>query len=129
LGMPELSPMSLGPVEHHFPDVPIAVSIENFHQGSKMFPIDLDNNGEPTDEALEFRDEFYQDPVPHRHKYSAKDLPKGNKNIPEYSLMVDRNNNYIGFKYLDSRWFYSVWYEYLAKQTKSYQELVNLIED
>lgn len=36
VGMPILSPMLLGPVNHRQPGVPAALNLENYHQGNKV---------------------------------------------------------------------------------------------
>ena len=47
-GMPELYPMSLGPVEHGQPGLPLSRNIENFHQGNKCFQQEYVKNEEIT---------------------------------------------------------------------------------
>lgn len=120
LGLPSLSPKSLGPIEHGMEGVPVALSLENFHQGSKFFLHELDEEGNPTEAALKFRNEFFQDPEPHRHKFERKQLPKNNPNIPEFSFLYGKK-----FNYLESRWFYCVWYEHLA----DYEMLLKLMQE
>lgn len=77
LGMPDLSPKSMGPVEHPQPGLPPSKNLENFHQFSKRFP------GETMKEFREAQRKAFADPEPHRHKPQAL-KQKGNKNIPKY---------------------------------------------
>ena len=85
-GCRKLSPMFLGPVQHGQPGLPPAQNIENFHQGSKCFVEEMDEDGNPSSVFQENRLEFYKDLVPHRHKYHGNDGQ--NKNIPKVSLIT-----------------------------------------
>jgi hypothetical protein len=78
-GCKSLSPMYLGPVHHGQPGLPAAENIENFHQGSKCFEEETDEEGNPSEVYVENRLKFYKDPIPHRHKYHGKEK---NKNTP-----------------------------------------------
>lgn len=129
---PELSPMSLGPVDHGqslfymtkngekiLRKVPISLNIENFHQGSKFFEgyDDIEPNY-----FYKKRDEMFKDPVPHRHKYPERNT--GNKNIPSYFVWNDPGNgDEHRLTYIESRQFYCNFYERLAKQQPSYEKL------
>lgn len=133
LGMASLSPMNLGPVKHGQPDIPIAKNIENFHQGSKCFPSELDKNNYPSDYYYENRDNMYTDPIGHRHKIDINGKVIGKGNIPEFFVWtyVDKKGN-VKEKYLDyiqSRQFYCNFYERLAKKTDEYDNLLGLIDD
>ncbi|KAF2075166.1 hypothetical protein CYY_003514 [Polysphondylium violaceum] len=124
IGMPSLSPMSLGPFNSGQPAAPIALNIENFHQGSKCFKRDLEKNGEVGATYFKGRDAFYTDKTPHRHKYMN---PKTNKpEIPEFFVWVDENNKIHKLNALDCRQFYCHFYETLARQQADYQKLVEL---
>nr|QBK84865.1 MAG: uncharacterized protein LCDPAC02_00640 [Pithovirus LCDPAC02] len=61
---------------------------------------------------------FYQDDVPHRHKYSKKELKQisksGNINIPLFSLFFDINGKEVRLSYLQCRYIYCHWYEKLV---------------
>lgn len=37
IGLPSLSPKSIGPVDHGQPGLPLALNLENFHQGNKVY--------------------------------------------------------------------------------------------
>lgn len=127
LGLPELSPMSLGPVHHTQPDLPPSLNIENLHQFNKVFPSELDKKGNPTEEWYETRNQAYLDPVAHRHKPAAKSATKSkgkiNKNIPKYSIWVLPDGNEQRLTYFESRQIYCTYYERLAKKTKSFRKL------
>lgn len=128
LGLPELSPMSLGPVETPQPSVPVAKNIENLHQFNKVFPSEIGEDGNPTEEWYQTRSLAYQDPVPHRHKPSAKSA-KGSKNIPEYSVWETPDGEELHLSYFESRQIYCTYYERLAKKTESFATLKDLIEN
>lgn len=120
IGCSELSPMSLGPVIHNQDNLPICHNIENYHQGNKRFSFE-------TDEMFESKQlEMYNDEVAHRHKYDRSTLTKygSNVNIPLYSVINGKK-----YSYIESRYFYCYYYELLAKETESYNELRKLIDD
>jgi hypothetical protein len=112
--------MRLGPVNHQQFGLPSAISIENFHQGSKCFTEELDNNGHPSELFISNRLSFYQDPVPHRHKYKGT--------IPAFFVWIDKDGKEYHLNYVDSRQFYCYFYEILATQTNDYQHLKKLVE-
>lgn len=131
LGLPELSPMSLGPVHHTQPDLPPSLTIENLHQFNKVFPSELDKKGNPDSRWYKTREEAYLDPVPHRHKPAAKSAKSGakgkiNKNIPAYSIWVLPDGSEQRLTYFESRQVYCTYYERLAKKTKSFKKLRSL---
>jgi hypothetical protein len=125
LGLPSLSPMSLGPVEHGQPGLPMAKNIENFFQQSKCFQEEVDEEGEPTKLFYRNRLKGYQDEVPHRHKYIGKEK---NKNIPLYFVWVDKEEKEHHLDYITSRQFYCNFYERLAKEEPDYEKLRKLRE-
>lgn len=124
IGCSELSPMSLGPVKHNQPGLPESLSIENFHQGSKVFFSELDEDGNPSEEFYSTQKEYFLDPVPHRHKKTS-----GNKNIPEYFVWKTADGQEHHLSYIESRQFYCNFYERLASQTESYQQLLDLLRN
>lgn len=119
-----LSPMRLGPVLHGQPGLPSSLNLENFHQGNKCFPKEVDEFGDPLPSYYEKRLEMYLDPIPHRHKFEKKDLPVGNANKPFFSIFVLPDGTPQRYSYIESRYFYCHFYEILAKQTNAYAELV-----
>jgi len=128
-GCSELSPKSLGPVEHNMPGLPVAINIENFHQYAKFWSFELDDNDMPTKEALCYRIKGYKSNIPERHKHSKEVLVKyGNINVPKYSLYYRSDGTPLKYSYLECRYFYCHYYELLATQTKSYIELLDKIE-
>lgn len=127
LGLPDLSPMSLGPVETPQPTVPVAKNIENLHQFNKVFPSEVGEDGNPTQEWYETRSRAYTDPIPHRHKPSAKSA-KGSKNIPVYSVWETSDGEELHLSYFESRQVYCTYYERLAKKTESFARLKELIK-
>jgi hypothetical protein len=120
----ELSPMRLGPVHHGQPDLPPSVNIENFHQGSKCYKEEMTPEGNPSALFYSNRLQFYNDPVPHRHKYVGT-ADKKNKNVPEFFVWVDKDGSEKRLTYVESRQFYCTFYERLASQTESYRRLAH----
>jgi hypothetical protein len=117
-GCSSLSPMSLGPVDHGQPNLPMAKNIENFHQSSKCYQEEVDKDGSPTSLYYENRLKYYLDKEPHRHKYIGKD--KKNKNIPLYFIWLDKNMKEHRLSYVESRQFYCAFYERLASKQSLY---------
>lgn len=119
-GCKSLSPMFLGPVNHGQPGLPAALNIENFHQGSKCFEEEVDEDGNPSEVYEENREKFYKDPVPHRHKYHGKEK---NKNIPKYFVWRDKEGEEHQLTYIQSRQFYCNFYERLAREQQDFKTL------
>lgn len=109
-GCESLSPKAMGPIAHCMPNLPDATSIENYHQFSKVFPSDVDADGNPTEAWLEQRRRGYLDPKPHLHSPTT-----GNKNAPLYSVYYHPvSGEARRYSYLECRVFYAVWYERIA---------------
>ena len=127
-GCSSLSPMNLGPVKHGQPGLPDSKNIENFHQGSKLFEEEVDNNDsdliEPGKLYYSNRKSFYLDDVPHRHKYKGTG---NNKSIPLCFIWVDTEGKEHQLSYIESRQFYCTFYERLAKKEEDYKDLRALI--
>jgi hypothetical protein len=119
--------MSLGPVNHGQPGVVMAQNIENFHQGSKCFQEEVDDQGQPSPIYYLNRDNFYQDSIPHRHKYTGQD--QKNKNIPLFFVWIDQDQVEHHLSYVESRQFYCTFYERLASQQPDFAYLQKLIKD
>lgn len=111
IGMCYLSPMRMGPVNTGQPGLPPALSIENAHQFGKVFPSEVDDNGDPLPVFFETQRAAYLDPVPHRHKPQAEGK---NKNVPLYSLWVTPDGKQHRISYGESRQFYCHWYAAIA---------------
>jgi hypothetical protein len=140
LGMPELSPMRLGPVHHGEPGVPAAWNIENFHQFSKMWPSEADPSRDwaPLPAWFAHRDAGFVDRVPHRHKFDAAQMKQEHRlalagsemetapNAPLYALHVANDGTLLRVAYVASRAFYCSWYEHLARTTPQFQRLCDL---
>ena len=124
----KLSPKFLGPVEHGQPGLPPAQNVENFHQGSKCFPEEIDpETDDPGPLYYENRLRFYNDAEPHRHKYFGTDDPK-NKNIPRFFVWVDKSGTEHRLDYVQSRQFYCEFYARLASAQPDYAELVHKLD-
>jgi hypothetical protein len=126
LGVPSLSPMSLGPVHHGQPGLPDAQNIENLHQGNKVFSEEVVGDT-PTPAFYATRLAMYEDEKPHRHKLD----PKGKKhgNAPLFSVWVERDGTERHLTYVESRQVYCHFYETLAREQPYYQKLVELLDD
>lgn len=129
-GCASLSPKSMGPIEHHQPGLPASKNLENFHQGSKCFreeAIPDDRGGyRPGPLYYQNRLSYYEDPVPHRHKYTGQDAR--NKNIPLFFVWVDQEGREHHLSYVESRQFYCTYYERIASQDPNYLRLRQLLE-
>lgn len=125
-GCASLSPMQLGPVKHGQKGLPDALTIENYHQFNKCFPVEVDEKNDPLPVLYEKQKKAYQDPVPHRHKYKREEILKmgcANANTPLFSIHLDQDGKERRYSYVDSRFFYCVWYEKLATQTDDFKRL------
>ncbi len=125
-GCSSLSPMKLGPVEHGQPDLPPAKNIENFHQGTKCFKEELGKDGFPSPLYYENRNRFYEDEVPHRHKYKGT---QKNKDIPEYFYWIDKDGMGHPLSYIKSRQFYCNFYERLASKQNDFGTLLEMYKN
>lgn len=112
-GCSSLSPMTLGPVKHGQPGLPDSISIENYHQFNKCFSFE-EKDGKILPVFYEKRKQAYLDPIPHRHKY---------KGVPLFSVHIDANGKERRYTYIESRFFYCIWYEKLAQQTSAFKKL------
>lgn len=124
LGFPSLSPKSIGPVHHNQPGLPVALNLENFHQGNKVFPSEVDEKGEVKEEFFKVQREMYEDSVPHRHKEAAR-----GKNVPLYSLWKDKHGMTHQISYFVSRQFYCVYYERATLDNPDFLKLKKMVED
>ncbi len=124
-GCNSLSPMSLGPVVHGQPGIPISFNLENFHQGSKVFDSEVvDEKGDPGPEFFKTQIDMFKDKIPHRHKEAAK-----KNNVPLYWLWKRKDGSYKRFGYVESRQFYCFWYEKLSKDLPDLKKLKQMIKD
>lgn len=124
LGFPSLSPKAIGPINHGQPGLPIAKNLENFHQGNKVFPSEVDQNGLPLPIFYTTRLDMYLDDVPHRHKTAAD-----GKNVPKYSVWVDNNGVEHHIDYITSRQFYCTYYERATLKNPDFLKLKEMIKD
>jgi hypothetical protein len=134
IGCAGLSPMQLGPVQHQQPGLPICKNIENYHQFNKVWPNEVDNEKNPLPIFFERQKEAYQDAVPHRHKFDAKQMSLlrkqvdgQNRNQPCYAIVLSLNGEQKRFSYVQSRFFYCKAYEVLAKKTGDFKMLRDLL--
>lgn len=124
-GCKSLSPMSLGPIAHNQPGLPVSLNLENFHQGSKVFKSELLQDGTIGPDFFRTQLEMFQDPIPHRHKEVAKEI-KGNKNICHSWVWKRQDGTMVEFQYVQCRQFYCNYYERLATQQENFTNLMKL---
>lgn len=112
--MPFLSPMAIGPVlpkvtgvDEHLPP---AKNIENFHQGSKVFSMDLDDNGRIKPCFFETQEKWFADSEPHRHKTKDED--------GHAPCLHNVKGQLCAFTYFESRVFYCRAMEYAFENDK-----------
>ena len=120
IGCKTLSPKDIGPVKHGQPGLPDALSIENFHQFNKVFRSERGDDGNPTREFFVTQRKGYLDPIPHRHKISARGK---NKNIPCFSVWVDKDGKKHHISYFESRQLYCTFYERAVTHLPEYKSL------
>lgn len=131
IGYPSLSPKSLGPVHHGQPGLPVALNLENLHQGSKAFPQEV-TAGKPNELFYKTRLGMYADPIPHRHKFEKYPelAPAGkNKNVPVFSVWVRPDGTEQYLSYFESRQIYCVIYEEFVKSLPDFITLKAKLAD
>ncbi len=135
IGCASLSPMRLGPVVHRQRGLKNALNIENYHQFNKVWPSEVDKDGDPSKEWQKRQKEGYADPEPHRHKFSAKEMSNErkavngkNRNQPLYSVHRTIDGKERRFSYVESRYFYCKAYEALAPKSPQFETLLALKE-
>lgn len=137
IGLATLSPMSLGPVRSLCPSMqPDACSVENAYQFSKVWKHELDADGNLTPEAWELRRQGFQDPVPHRHKFTAEQLrkltgakTKDRKPPPEFSVYLGADPTVlVRLSYVQSRFMYCYWMEQLLVEQSEWRQLQDLVQ-
>jgi hypothetical protein len=99
LGLPSMSPMNLGPVNHGQPGLPMSKCVENYHQSNKVFENEVTELGVPNELFFSKQVEMYTSDVPQRHKYTKKDRPL-------YSVHLTADGKLKRFDYVQSRYFY-----------------------
>lgn len=111
----------IGPVHHGQPRLPPALNLENFHQGSKKFAVQSD------DEFRETQIAMFQDPHPHRHHPAAPvPAPGVNRNVPEYFVWIDRDGSVHHVTYVESRQFYCNFLERAIRHQPDFLRLADM---
>lgn len=123
-GCASLSPKSMGPVLHGQPGLPVAMNLENFHQGNKVFPSEYKVSTDTIrDDFFRTQQAMYEDKAPHRHKEAAKSVSGKNKNLPLFSLWMSPDGTTHRVSYVRSRQFYCHFYEQFALADKNFRQL------
>ena len=88
------------------------------------------NLPKPSKKFYDTQFDFYNDPIPHRHKFNKQIRSKTNElkshnniNAPMYSVHKTLNDEEKRFTYVDSRFFYCCAYEILAKKKEDFKTL------
>lgn len=119
-GCRTLSPKAMGPIDHGIVGLPVAQSIENFHQFNKFF-----GDKETMEEFVVSQRRGYEDLEPHRHKFSGV----GNEPtcaflpVPEGGDITVGDQQYVRFDYLTSRYFYCHFYELQCRDNNEFRHL------
>lgn len=116
----QLSPMVLGPVKTGETLFPIALTLENYWQGSKVFQRDLEQDGSVGSKYAASKRLMYNNPIGKRHKYS-----KGMQ--PLFSVFYDGVTE-ARYQYIEARMFYCCHYSFLARRQPQYQELLDRLK-
>lgn len=129
IGMPSLSPMSLGPVNHVMKRFPPADNLENYYQGAKVYPGETNKEGEITEESISSRNKIYVDRLPYRHKYdSPYYIGQKGVDVPLFSAYYTNKDEEKRLNYLESRYMYCHYYEKLVESEEDFLTLKDLIE-
>jgi hypothetical protein len=112
IGMATLSPMRLGPVVHGQPGFSNALNLEQFHQFSKRY------TNESEEEFRLAKERGFLDPVPHRRKQHGK---------PLYWSWVSASGVEHKLDYVTCRQFYCHFYELLVREQDEWTRLYNLV--
>lgn len=124
IGLPDLSPFMLGPVEHDQPGLPPCKTLENFHQFNKVYNFELNDEGEPSDVFFKKQLEAYNSSKGNRHKYGWK-----KRHQVAYSYYILESGKSIKYDYIQSRYWYCHFYEKLATKKESFKKLQNLLKE
>ena len=131
-GCANLSPKSMGPINHKMPNLPSAKNLENYHQFAKFWDFEFDSSGKIKDKYFKKRKEAYLDETPHRHKYDREFLAKingGNVNIPKCSIYYDKKEKPHEYSYLECRFFYCKFYQEFAVKSDEYKYLKKKLDN
>jgi hypothetical protein len=119
IGLPSLSPMSLGPVEG-VGKLEKALNLENWWQGQKLYTEEIDDDGNVLKCFYDRRKKMFSDEVPHRRK-------EGMKSDVMCFLWTDKDGREIRFKYVESRQFYCTIFERLSEKNTDLEDLRRLL--
>ena len=147
-GCATLSPKSIGPIPHKMLDFGWAKTLENYHQGAKVFKGELCNDVNEntpvihfdkcdtrmiTHESVTLRKEMYNDKTPYRHKFQYPGFPvdekkiKGNKNIPLFTVYYEEDGTEHRYNYLQCRFFYCHWYALFVVNKPEFKKMKDMM--
>ena len=112
---------NLGPVIHTHKDVPSAHNLMNYFVYSKVYPRDMDGNGDPTPDFFQKRIEGFLNYQASISKYD--DVP----DLPEYTLFTWPNGEHHRYTYVQAKYFFCKWYEFLARDQYDFKRLKSVI--
>lgn len=121
LGIPSFSSALMGPIKHGQPDLPDAWCLDNFYEGSKCYPDEVDENGDPTALFYANRLDFYSDP-------KAKKKEHAYPSHPLYFVWVGKGGEEYRLNYVQSRQFYCTFYERMVKNDYMFKRLVEILD-
>ena len=135
LGLAQLSPMNLGPVQHGQPSLPDAKNLENFWQASKLFPSQelctKSNHDECGDKCFRrYQAEMFLAEEAERHNkyaFSVGETSKGKRVAPLGWVWTYQDHSTNLLKYVESRQFYCTYYERLVRKQEEYATLEALL--
>jgi len=132
-GCASLSPKSMGPIVHNQPGLPVALNLENFHQGNKVYPDELKEDGNPNDDFYIIQKMMYENKEPHRHKINKDGVEIRKPNAPAYSIFrrktISEAIEEVHLSYFESRQLYCNYYERFALVDVNFLKLKRLLAD
>jgi len=136
VGLPGLSPKTLGPVNHGQPGLEPARTLEGFHQFNKVYQFELNSEGKLTDEFDFRRSLGYQNLDPTRYKF-GKNKTEHLKHLAKYKMKMDAplfsviknsEGEMIKYSYVESRYWYCTYYADLVVKTEDWKKLCDLVD-
>lgn len=124
LGLSNLSPMTLGPIEHGQPGLPAARNLENLHQlACKCYPCEWDEEKKrPKPEFYESRLKGLLQEEPMRRRFTSKDKPV-------CSIWVDPRGKEHQLSYAETKPVYCHFYVLAVEFEEQFIQLKEMVEN